>query len=89
MSNPVTKEHTWYALTDKWIFGKKLRIPTLQLTYHMKLKKKEDQGVDASVILRRGNKVIKRGRGRKKEEKEKGGGSIMFGKSWRKSTEDQ
>jgi hypothetical protein len=19
LSNPVTKEHTWYALTDKWI----------------------------------------------------------------------
>jgi hypothetical protein len=29
----------------------------------MKLKKKEDQSVDASVLLRRGNKVITGGRG--------------------------
>ena len=40
-NNPVTKEHTWYGLTDKWILGKKLRIPTIQHTDHMKLKKKE------------------------------------------------
>jgi hypothetical protein len=25
--NPITKEHTWYALTDKWILAQKLRIP--------------------------------------------------------------
>ena len=30
---------------------------------HMKLKKKEDQSVDASVLLRRGNKIIIGGRG--------------------------
>jgi hypothetical protein len=24
--NPITKEHTWFALTDKWILAKKLRI---------------------------------------------------------------
>ena len=29
----------------------------------MKLKKKEDQSVDASVLLRRGNKIITGGRG--------------------------
>jgi hypothetical protein len=29
----------------------------------MKLKKKEDQSVDASVLLRRGNKIIMKGRG--------------------------
>jgi hypothetical protein len=23
--NIVTKEHTWYVLTDKWILGKKLQ----------------------------------------------------------------
>ena len=56
--NSVTKEHTCYVLTDKWILGKKLRIPTIQLTDHMKLKKKEDQSVDASVILRRVNKLL-------------------------------
>ena len=35
----------------------KLRIPKIQFTDHMKLKKKEDQSVDASVLLRRGNKI--------------------------------
>jgi hypothetical protein len=29
----------------------------------MKLKKKEDQSVDTSVLLRRGNKIITGGRG--------------------------
>jgi hypothetical protein len=49
---------TWCALTDKWILAKKLRIPKIQFTDHMKLKKKEDQSVEASVLLRRGNKII-------------------------------
>ena len=35
-----------------------LRIPKIQLTYHMKLKKKEDQSVDAPVLLRRVNKIL-------------------------------
>jgi hypothetical protein len=30
----------------------------IQLTNHMKLKKKEDQSVDASILLRRGNKIL-------------------------------
>jgi hypothetical protein len=30
----------------------------------MKLKKKEDQSVDASILLRRGNKIIMESRGR-------------------------
>jgi hypothetical protein len=34
-----------------------------QLTEHVKLKK-EEQRVDASVLLRRGNKIIKESRGR-------------------------
>ena len=37
------KEHTWHALTDKWILAQKLRIPKIQLTDHTKLKKKEDE----------------------------------------------
>ena len=36
--NSITKEHTWYALTYKWILALKLRIPKIQLTDHMKLK---------------------------------------------------
>jgi hypothetical protein len=34
----------------------------IQLTDHMKIKKKEGPRVDASVLLRRGNKVIKENR---------------------------
>jgi hypothetical protein len=43
LGNPITKEHTWYTLTDKWILAQKLRIPKIQFTDHMKLKKKKDQ----------------------------------------------
>ena len=28
--NPITEKHTWYALTDKWILAKKLRIAMIQ-----------------------------------------------------------
>ena len=55
--NPITKEHTWYVLTDKWILAQKFRIPKIQFTDHMKLKKKEDQSVDTLILLRRGNKI--------------------------------
>ena len=33
----------------------------MQFTDHMKLKKKEDQSVDASVLIRRGNIILKGG----------------------------
>ena len=49
--NPVTKEHTWYVFTGKWILVQRLRIPTMQLTDHMKLKKKEDQSVEVQSFL--------------------------------------
>ena len=52
-----TKEHKWYALTEKWILSQKLRIPKIQFTDYMKPKKKEDKSVDTSVLLRRGNKI--------------------------------
>ena len=29
LGNSITKEHTWYALTDKWILAQKLRIPKI------------------------------------------------------------
>ena len=58
---PITKEHTWYAFTDKWILAQKLRIPKIQFVKHMKLKKKEDQSVDTSILLRRGNKIPMKG----------------------------
>jgi hypothetical protein len=40
-----------------WILAQKLGIPMIQFTNHMKLQKKEDQSVDASIFLRRGNKT--------------------------------
>jgi hypothetical protein len=45
----------------------------MQLTDHMKLKKKEDQSVDASVLLRMVKKIIRSGRGRKESGRERGG----------------
>ena len=53
---PKHKRIQWYALTDKWILAQKLRIPNIQLTDYMKLKKKEDQNVGALVFLRKGTK---------------------------------
>jgi deferrochelatase/peroxidase EfeB len=38
------------------ILAQKLGIPKIQTTSHMKLKKKEEQSVGASVLLRRGTK---------------------------------
>jgi hypothetical protein len=54
--NPITKEHTRYKLTDKWILNQKFGIPKNQFTDCMKLKKKEDQSVDTSAFLERGSK---------------------------------
>jgi hypothetical protein len=38
--------------------GQKLRKPKIQFTDHMKLKKKEDKRAGASVLLRKGNKIL-------------------------------
>lgn len=35
-----------------------LRVPNIQFVDHMELKKKEEQSVDTSVSLRRGNKLF-------------------------------
>jgi hypothetical protein len=35
----------------------KLRIPKIQFGKHMKIKKKEDQSMDTSFLLRIGNKI--------------------------------
>jgi hypothetical protein len=68
------------CLTDKWALSKACVIPIIQLIDHMKLKGNEDQTVDTSVLLRRGNRIIKgssvgEGFGRKRRggrEKESG-----------------
>jgi hypothetical protein len=38
--NPITKEHMWNALTDKWIFAQKFRIPNILFTEHMNTNKR-------------------------------------------------
>ena len=50
-----------------------LRIPTIQPTNHMELKKKEDQSVDVSILHRRRNKIIAGGRNKKGVGRERGG----------------
>jgi hypothetical protein len=57
-----------------------LRIPIIQLTYYMKLKKREDQSVDASVLLREGNKILTGGRGCEGLVRKRGGGVKKRGK---------
>jgi hypothetical protein len=41
--------------------AQKLRITKIQFAKHMKLKKKEDQSVDTSFLLRMGNKISMEG----------------------------
>ena len=55
--NPITKEHTWYAPTDKWILVQNLGIPKIKFTDHMNLKKKDNQSVDTLILLNRENKI--------------------------------
>ena len=62
-----------YSLISE-ILAPKLRISMIQLTDHMKLNKKEGQSVDASIPLRRGNKIIMGGRGREGPGWERGQG---------------
>jgi hypothetical protein len=42
---------------DRWILAQKFRLPKIQFAKHMKLKKKKDQSVDTSFILRMGIKI--------------------------------
>ena len=62
--NTDTKGHAWHALADKWILPKKCKIPRIQPTYCKKFNNKEGPSEDASIPLRRGNKIITGGRGR-------------------------
>jgi hypothetical protein len=60
-NKPITKEHTLYALIFKSILAQKLRISKIKSTKHGKLKKKEDQSVHTSILLRSGNKIPMKG----------------------------
>jgi len=46
----ITEKHTIYALIDKQILAKKIELPIMQYTDHMKLRK-DDQNADASLLL--------------------------------------
>jgi len=58
LSNSITKKYTWYAFTDKWLLAQISNYP--RSTDHMKLKKKNEQSADASLLLKMGNKNIHR-----------------------------
>ena len=58
--NQITKEVTWYALSDKWILAQKPRIPMIHLRKHKKIKK-DDQLMDTSFLPRIGNKISMEG----------------------------
>jgi hypothetical protein len=40
-----------------WILAQKLKIPKIQFVKHKKIKKREDQCLDTSFLLRIGNKI--------------------------------
>ena len=58
MRQPSHKGTHIYALTDKLKLTQKLRIPKIQFIDHMKLRKKKDQSVEATVLLKRENKIL-------------------------------
>ena len=61
-----------------WILTPKVRISKIQCTHHLKLKKKEDQSVGASVLLRRRNKILIGANIEKKCEAETEGNAIQI-----------
>ena len=71
-----TQKDTHGMYTDKGIVAQKLRIPMIQVIYHMKLNKKKDQSVNGSILLRRGE-IIMGNRGRKGPRIERRGGGEM------------
>jgi hypothetical protein len=42
VGNPITKEHTWYALTDKWILTKPAQSLNRISSGGVRIKKKTD-----------------------------------------------
>jgi hypothetical protein len=60
-----------------WIVAQKLRIPKIQFAKHMKLRKKENQNMDALILLRRGNKLSMEGVSETKFRAETEGSTIQ------------
>jgi hypothetical protein len=52
--NPITKEHTRYVFTDKWILAPKLGIAKIQFTDHRSSRRRKTK----VFLLRRGNKIL-------------------------------
>ena len=67
------------VLTDKWILVVKATTFTVQPSDHMEPRKKEAHGISASVLHRRGNKIITGvgGRGNTWEREEGGQGGTQ------------
>jgi hypothetical protein len=59
--NLITKQVIRYALTDKWILAQEHRTPKIKFAKHKKIKKREDQWVDTSFLLRIENKIPMKG----------------------------
>jgi hypothetical protein len=55
-----------------WILGKEHGIPMMVFINYLKPKRKEDQRMDSSVLLRRGNNIIKGSRGWEEERRGRG-----------------
>jgi hypothetical protein len=54
---------------DKWILGKEHGLPKIQLINHMKLKRKQEQSMDASFLLRKQNNIIKETQGQRVQQR--------------------
>ena len=70
-SKPDPIGHACYVITDKWILVIKYRIPRRQPTERKKFNKQEGPTEDASIPLRRGNKIVTGGRGKEGPEWER------------------
>jgi hypothetical protein len=67
----------------------KLTMPMIQLTEHMELRRKEDQGVDASVLHKGRNKMIAGGEERRDLGWREEGYKIRYWRERERGTEDQ
>jgi hypothetical protein len=52
---PIFNKVIWFS--GVWLLAQKLEIPKIQYKKHMKLRRKGDQSVATSILLRRGNKL--------------------------------
>jgi hypothetical protein len=73
---PQKDTHSMHSLINGY-YGKKKNS---QYSQTIKLKKRKDQSVDASILLRRENKIIMRGRGWEGLRSNRGGGRGKVGR---------